>query len=154
MRLPNEPPMAFVSSRRRRRGSHRWASTGAPWSLSRLVMHAYLLASRASDSLVTARRALTLARERGERLHEAHALWLVGEAFAQASSPNELSSERSYREALTLATELNMRPLAAHCHLGLGKLHGRTGDCVKGEEHLNTAMMMVPRDGYALLAAA
>jgi len=114
----------------------------------------YLLASRASDSLATARRALTLARERGERLHEAHTLWLVGEAFAQASSPNELSSERSYREALTLATELNMRPLAAHCHLGLGKLHGRTGDCVKGEEHLNTAMMMVPRDGYALLAAA
>jgi hypothetical protein len=30
-----------------------------------------------------------------------------------------------YREALTLAEELGMRPLVAHCHLGLGQLHAQ-----------------------------
>jgi hypothetical protein len=31
-----------------------------------------------------------------------------------------------YREPLKLATELGMRPLVAHGHLGLGKLYRRT----------------------------
>jgi len=35
-----------------------------------------------------------------------------------------------------------MRPLVAHCHLGLGKLYGRTGDRAKAEEHLTTATTM------------
>jgi hypothetical protein len=32
-----------------------------------------------------------------------------------------------------------MRPLVAHCHLGLGKLYRRTGEDAKAEEHLTTA---------------
>ena len=32
-----------------------------------------------------------------------------------------------YRQALTLAEELGMRPLMAHCHLGLGTLYSRIG---------------------------
>ena len=35
-----------------------------------------------------------------------------------------------------------MRPLVAHCHLGLGKLYRRTGDHAKAEEHLGTASAM------------
>ena len=35
-----------------------------------------------------------------------------------------------------------MRPLVAHCHLGLGKLYRRTGDHAKAEEHLTTATAM------------
>jgi hypothetical protein len=35
-----------------------------------------------------------------------------------------------------------MRPLVAHCHLGLGKLYRRTGDGAKAEEHLTTAKAM------------
>ena len=35
-----------------------------------------------------------------------------------------------------------MRPLVAHCHLGLGKLYRRTGDGAKVEEHLGTASAM------------
>lgn len=35
-----------------------------------------------------------------------------------------------------------MRPLAAHCHLGLGKLCRRTGDEAKAGEHLTTAATM------------
>ena len=33
-----------------------------------------------------------------------------------------------YGRALARADELGMRPLVAHCHLGLGKLYRRTGD--------------------------
>jgi hypothetical protein len=35
-----------------------------------------------------------------------------------------------------------MRPLVAHCHLGLGKLHRRAGDDTKAREHLTTAATM------------
>jgi hypothetical protein len=35
--------------------------------------------------------------------------------------------------------ELGMRPLVAHCHLGLGTLYRRTRDRAKAEEHLSTA---------------
>ena len=35
-----------------------------------------------------------------------------------------------------------MRPLLAHCHIGLGKLYGRTGDRARAQEHLTTAATM------------
>jgi hypothetical protein len=35
-----------------------------------------------------------------------------------------------------------MRPLVAHCHLGLGKLYRRTGKRLEADEHLATAMTM------------
>jgi hypothetical protein len=39
-------------------------------------------------------------------------------------------------------TELGMRPLVAHCHLGLGKLYARTADRAKSEEHRDKATSM------------
>ena len=47
-----------------------------------------------------------------------------------------------YREALALAGELSMRPLVAHCHLGLGKLYRRTGKRQEAQEHLAIATTM------------
>jgi hypothetical protein len=35
-----------------------------------------------------------------------------------------------------------MRPLVAHCHLGLGKLYRRTGKGQEAQEHLTTAATM------------
>ena len=35
-----------------------------------------------------------------------------------------------------------MRPLEAHCHLGLGKLYHRIGDAAKAKDHLMTAARM------------
>ena len=35
-----------------------------------------------------------------------------------------------------------MRPLVAHCHLGLGKLYARTGKREQAQEHLRTATAM------------
>jgi len=35
-----------------------------------------------------------------------------------------------------------MRPLIAHCHLGLGKLYRRTGTFEQAQEHVATATTM------------
>jgi hypothetical protein len=35
-----------------------------------------------------------------------------------------------------------MRPLIAHCHLGLGKLYRRTDKREQAQEHLDTATLM------------
>ena len=35
-----------------------------------------------------------------------------------------------------------MRPLVAHCHLGLGKLYRRAGQLQEAQEHLTTATTM------------
>ena len=51
-------------------------------------------------------------------------------------------AEASYRQALVLAGELELRPLAARGHLGLGKLHRRTGNREQAQNHLTTATAM------------
>ena len=48
-------------------------------------------------------------------------------------------AEHHYRAVLAGAESLGLRPLVAHCHLGLGKLYRRTGDGVRAQEHLTTA---------------
>ena len=35
-----------------------------------------------------------------------------------------------------------MRPLVAHCHLGLGKLYGKMGKREPAQQHLGTATAM------------
>jgi hypothetical protein len=43
---------------------------------------------------------------------------------------------------LALAEPRGMRPLIAHCHLGLGKLYWRTGKREQARERLTTATTM------------
>ena len=50
--------------------------------------------------------------------------------------------EEHYSRALARAEELGMRPLVAHCHLGLGRLYRQAGDDAKAQEHLTTAKAM------------
>jgi tetratricopeptide (TPR) repeat protein len=72
----------------------------------------------------------------------AHALHLLGDI---ATHPDQLDAERGeacYRQALALAEPRGMRPLVAHCHLGLGKLYRRTGEREQAREHLTSATAM------------
>jgi tetratricopeptide (TPR) repeat protein len=92
-------------------------------------------------------RALDLARARGERGVEAWALRLLGEARRDSDARR---AEGHYREALLLASELEMRPLIAHCHLGLGNLHRRIGTPEPAREHLATATAMLREMGMRL----
>jgi hypothetical protein len=62
-----------------------------------------------------------------------------------AAHPDRFDAELGathYRKALALAEARGMRPLVAHCHLGLGKLYRRTGKPEQAREHLRTATAM------------
>jgi tetratricopeptide (TPR) repeat protein len=103
---------------------------------------AYLLADQVENARACADRALTLARGRGERGYEAWALHLLGNIASHHGRPDVATAEAYYGAAMTLASELEMRPLVAHCHFGLGRLHRRTGDLVRAREHLTAATAM------------
>jgi tetratricopeptide (TPR) repeat protein len=110
-----------------------------------LVAHlgeAYLLAGRIEDASQQARRALERSRDLKQRGHEAYALWLLGEIAAQRQPPDAEATVAAYRQAMMLADELGMRPLAAHCHLGLGTLYARTGRLEQARAELSAAMTL------------
>lgn len=90
------------------------------------VGEACVLADRLEDALACADRALEVARERGERGYEAYGLRLLGAIASRRDPPAAEAADRHYRQASALAHELEMRPLLAHCHLGLGTLWRRT----------------------------
>jgi class 3 adenylate cyclase/tetratricopeptide (TPR) repeat protein len=103
------------------------------------LAHAYLLAGRGGEALRTVEDAIERAGLNDETGHRAWALQILGEIRTDFG---ESAGEAAYQEALALAVELGMRPLVAHCHLGLGKLDRRTGKREQAQEHLTTATTM------------
>jgi class 3 adenylate cyclase/tetratricopeptide (TPR) repeat protein len=77
----------------------------------------------------------------------AHARHLFGDIAAHPDRFDPVRGEAHYREALALAQPRGMRPLVAHCHLGLGKLSRRTGQGEQAREHLTTATAMYRQMG-------
>jgi sugar phosphate isomerase/epimerase len=102
----------------------------------------YLLAGRVDEALHWARETLALSTELKQRGTEACALRLLGEIASHRDPPEVETAERHYRQGLALADELGMRPLVAHCHIGLGKLFRRTGCGAKSDERLASAITM------------
>jgi tetratricopeptide (TPR) repeat protein len=56
--------------------------------------------------------------------------------------PEVEQAEAHYQQALTLAEELGMRPLQAHCHLSLGTLYAKTGQRQPARAELSTAIAL------------
>jgi len=77
----------------------------------------------------------------------AHALHLLGDIAFLPDRLDAESGETHYREALVLAEDLGMRPLQAHCHLGLGKLYRRIGRLDEARAELSTAVAMLREMG-------
>jgi len=103
---------------------------------------ASLLADQLENARACADRAVSLARGRGERGNEAWALRLLGDIASHHEPPDVATAAARYGAAMTLASELEMRPLAAHCHVGLGRLYRRTGKREQAKEHLTIAAAM------------
>ena len=87
----------------------------------------YWLAGRYEEAQALAAQAYAHAYETQEHGSQAWTARLLGEMHAQGDAPDVEQAEAYYRQALTLAEALDMRPLQAHCHLGLGTLYTRTG---------------------------
>ena len=101
---------------------------------------AALLLGRLDEARRLADRALTYSPSHPG--FAAHALHLLGDIATHPDRSDGESGEAHYRKALALAQPRGMRPLAAHCHLGLGTLFGRTGKREQAQECLTIATTM------------
>ena len=102
----------------------------------------YVLAGRVAEAMPLGQRAYEVSRAHKLPGHQAYALRLLGEIAVNGEPLDARQAEVHYRQALALADELGMRPLVAHCHLGLGKLYRRTGRRQEAQEHLTSATAM------------
>jgi len=98
------------------------------------------LAGRGDEAWQHAHQALDLARQQKARGNEALALHQLGVLYAYAAPPDATPAETYYHEALTLANELGLRPLQAHCHRSLGTLYGQVGRGQQARAALSTAI--------------
>jgi tetratricopeptide (TPR) repeat protein len=101
-----------------------------------------VLSGRLDEGEQHARQAMSLAVEGETRGTQARIHRLLGEIATLRDPPAEAIAIEQHRKALSLATELGMRPLVAHCHLGLAKLGRRTDKREQAREHLTIATTM------------
>jgi tetratricopeptide (TPR) repeat protein len=103
---------------------------------------AHLLAGHLEDAHTLAERALAHTRTYKERGNEAYALHLLGEIAAHRDPADAAQAEARYQQALTLADELGMRPIQAHCHLGLGRLYAMVEQREQARAEISTAIAL------------
>jgi class 3 adenylate cyclase/tetratricopeptide (TPR) repeat protein len=102
----------------------------------------HLVAGEPRDALLLAEDALRLAREQSERGNEVYARHLLGEINAHDRARPVADAETYFHDALRLADELGMRPLAARCHAGLATLYLRAGRRELAQPHAASARAM------------
>jgi len=112
----------------------------AAWALRLTWLgHASLWARQVGAAREQAQRAVALARDAGERGNEAWARKLSGDVI-QEESLNPRETLNHYAASMELAKELAMRPLQAHIHLSLGRLHQRQKQMEQARTELSLAL--------------
>ena len=105
-------------------------------------IEALFLTGRVEDALTYATESLDrYSPEHSKRLR-AEIFRLLGVIHAYRNPSDVGAAESHYQQALTLAEELGMRPLQAHCHRGLGTLYQQTGQAEQARTELTTAIEM------------
>jgi class 3 adenylate cyclase/tetratricopeptide (TPR) repeat protein len=102
--------------------------------------HAWLRLDRLDEARSVANRAVSSSG--GQYGVVGDARRLLGDIATHPDRFDAESGEAHYRQALALAEPRAMRPLVAHCHLGLSKLSRRTGKGDDAHDHLTTATTM------------
>jgi hypothetical protein len=92
------------------------------------------------EAIHLAGRALELSHRHKERGHQAYVLRLLGEIALRRDPPEVAQAEASYQQALAMAEEHGMRPLLAHCYLGLGTLSHQRGWLEQARSELSAAI--------------
>jgi DNA-binding winged helix-turn-helix (wHTH) protein/tetratricopeptide (TPR) repeat protein len=129
-----EQAVAWVTS------GHRMGTAYPLWITH--LGEAYFLAGRLEDAHQLARRALAHTRGCKQQGYEAYALRLCGEVARQRAPLEVEPAEAAYQQAITLAETLEMRPLLAHCHLGLGTVYTQAGQRKQARAPLSTAVAL------------
>jgi class 3 adenylate cyclase/tetratricopeptide (TPR) repeat protein len=121
-----------------------------------LLGEGLLVAGRLDEAAAEAERARSLAAGCGERRGAAAYHQLMGDIAARRDPPACGLAETSYRQGLSLAAELGLRPIVAHCHLGLGAIYQRLEKRDQAKQHADTAATMYAEMGmtYWLRRAA
>jgi tetratricopeptide (TPR) repeat protein len=101
---------------------------------------AQVRAGRLEEGHALTEQALALTREHQERDHQAYALRLLGDIAVRRDPPESAVAQSHYQQALALADALGMRPLMAHCHLGLGLLSLKLGMGEQARTELSAAI--------------
>ena len=106
------------------------------------LSEALLLLGRVEDASARADQFLERSRTLPGRGHQAQAFRLLGDIAMQRDPPERELAAAHYQQALTLAEEIGMRPLQAHCHRGLGTLYAQGGQREQAHTELSTAITM------------
>jgi len=113
---------------------------------------AYLRAGRPADAQTTLDTALEIARCRGERGHEAYGLFVQGDIARRAGPDHRNRALQGYTGALARAEELGMAPLAARCHLRLGRVLS-AAQSSEADRHSRIADEMIETLGLGRIGA-
>jgi tetratricopeptide (TPR) repeat protein len=108
----------------------------------RSMGEARLLSGHLEEARALAERALALTYKHQERGYQAYTLRLLGDIGRHRELPASDQAEAHYRQALALAEDLGMRPLQAHCHLGLGTLYAQVNRLEQARAELSTAIAL------------
>jgi tetratricopeptide (TPR) repeat protein len=103
---------------------------------------AQMLAGHLEEAHARAEHALTLAHTHQRQGLRAYALRLLGEIAARRKPLERDKAAEYYLQALALADELDMRPLQAHCHVGLVTVYTTTGQREQARAALSAAIAL------------
>jgi class 3 adenylate cyclase/tetratricopeptide (TPR) repeat protein len=126
-----------VATYERSFGNGIWHSMNLVW-----LSECLLRASEPDEAHAVAERALALSREFRHRICEPWALLSLAEIAASRAPSDGARADEHYRQALSIAEEHGMRPLVAHCRLGLASLCQRSDRAQEANDHLALASAM------------
>jgi predicted ATPase/class 3 adenylate cyclase len=106
------------------------------------VSEAYFVAGRDNESEKYAKQALELSRESRDMGSQAWLLRLLGDILSRRRPLDLKQAEASYAEALRLALDRRMRPLQAHCHLGLATIYAQAKNTPQAGSELRVAVQL------------
>jgi tetratricopeptide (TPR) repeat protein len=111
-----------------------------------LLAEAHFALGKIAEAREQAERAVAVARAQQEPASEGWSLKLLGDIDGRELAKfDHLTFDKAanaYAQALSLATELGMHPLIAHCHFGLGKCYRVHALRKEATEYFETAATM------------
>ena len=115
------------------------------------LAEAHLAAGEYEHAWHRAEEAIALSRRYKEKGQEVWTLHLLGEIATRRDPADVEGAERLYRQAMTAADALGMRPAIAHCRLSLGELQVRAKHWDAARKHLEGAAALFRCMGMASL---